>query len=201
MSVKTFHTYLTDAEATDGWPVFQAGPDAVRIKRVTHQVAGSSTPSLDFNLEKRDEDDPHTAGTDIWSADKTADATSSTETSFDAPDLAARQMLWFAASSVSGTVDAVHISGEYDLVPIEITVPAPADLYLYGIGATVLVEDVFHGVMCEIPGEVWIYQGGENPGALVGLVSQEFTAYRPRRTGRRTAGRADVRRRPPHGRW
>lgn len=201
MALQTFHTYLTAAEAADNWPILTIAVRTMRLLRITHRVVGSGTPSVTFNLEKRGETTPFTPGTDVWSADKTATAASATVTAFDAGDLASRESLFFVASAINGTVDEVHISGEYDLVPQVVSVDGAGIVVVRGKQAVVLIEDVFHGVIQDFPGLVAVSQCSDPLDAFAGTASGEYTSYKPSRPTRRTPGRRDVRATPPPGPW
>jgi len=112
-----FHNFFKDGANADKWPVFTVGPKGGTIIRLTHKLEGSSTPSTVGNFEKRDEDDPFTAGDDIQTSDITVNTSSSTITSFNNPDISGRQSVWFVATSVSGTVDSVMFQGEWEDPP------------------------------------------------------------------------------------
>lgn len=199
MSKHQFHTYFEAAVDTDAWPLFTTGPDGGEITRITHKVTGSSTPTVDFNLEKRDENDPFSAGADIWSSDKTANTTSTSETSFDAATLAARQSVWFTASAKSGTVDKVMISGEWQDPKITITVTTPGKLDYAGGIATIVIAAVTMDVQPSEAGKIDYVGTRVEP--LAGNLRRRFAAHAPMRRRPRLPRVVDVRNTPPVGLW
>lgn len=199
MTKHAFHTYFEDAKATDTWPLFTTGPGGGKLTRVTHKVAGSSTPTVNFNLEKRDEDDPFSAGVDVWSGDKTADTTSTSESSFDAGTIAARQSVFLAASAIGGTVDKVMISGEWQDPDIIVSPSAPAGLDYAGGTPTILIAEITIDVSPAEPGQM-DYRGTRVE-FVAGIVRRRYAAQAPskRRLGKKR--RTDVRPAPPAGPW
>jgi len=95
---------------TETVPLWQAPKDmAVTIVQVDVAVLGSSTPTLTFNIEARGHTTLNSAGTDIFSADKVADADGLEITTVDNPAVGARDhlVLTTAAAADSGTVDYI----------------------------------------------------------------------------------------------
>lgn len=86
-------------------------PDAATIKAVRHIV--SAATNVVFNIEIRAEATPFTAGTDIWSSDKTATTTSAEETTFTNQP-GAGKILVVAVTSVSGTPGKFLVQIEYE---------------------------------------------------------------------------------------
>lgn len=195
----TFHTYYEDAEAADEWPLFTTGPEGGEITRVTHKVTGSSTPTVDFNLEKRDEDDPFAVGSNIWSSDKTADTTSTSETSFDAPTIAARQSVFLLASAINGTVAKVMISGEWQDPKITIAATTPGQLDYAGGIATIVIAAVTVDVQPAQPGK--IDYATSRGAVLAGNVKRRYAAHAPRAGRIQRTRVVDVRATPPAGPW
>lgn len=102
--------YVEDSTGTDAFPL--AGvPDACTIVRVTHIT---DTGSCTFNLEKRSETTPFSAGTDVWSSDKTADTSFTAETSFNSAAIPADDMLYFVSSGTP-TADTLVLTVEYTI--------------------------------------------------------------------------------------
>jgi hypothetical protein len=87
-------------------------PDAATIKAVRHIV--SAATNVVFNIESRAEATPFTAGTDVWSADKTATTTSAEETTFNNQPGAAT-LLTVTVTSVSGTPGTLLVQIEYEV--------------------------------------------------------------------------------------
>ena len=87
-------------------------PDAATLKAVRHIVSAST--NVVFNIEIRAETTPFTAGTDVWSADKTATTTSTEETAFDNQPAAAT-ILVVTITSVSGTPTIFLVQIEYEV--------------------------------------------------------------------------------------
>lgn len=87
-------------------------PDAATLKAVRHIV--SAATNVVFNIEIRAETTPFTAGTDVWTADKTATTTSAEETTFNnQPDAA--KALTVTVTSVSGTPTVFLVQIEYEV--------------------------------------------------------------------------------------
>lgn len=199
MSTHSFLTYIEDAEASDSWPLFTTGPAGGKLARVTHKVTGSSTPTVDFNLEKRNEDDPFSAGTGVWSGDKTADTSSTVETSFDAGDISARQSVWYVASAKTGTVSKVMISGEWKDPDVLVTLTRPGKLDYRGSIPTILIADVTIDILPVEPGK--IDYAGPRAEYLAGGVKRRYASFAARARDTRVPGTRDVRNQPPAGQW
>jgi hypothetical protein len=96
--------------------VYQASKNgSITITEVQATVMGSSTPTLDFNLEERAYGSLGSAGTDVFSSDQTADADGITIDSFNNAGIAQDAHIVFTTgtSSESGTVDLITITVWY----------------------------------------------------------------------------------------
>lgn len=91
-------------------------PSASTLKFCRYQVTGTSTPTAVFTIEKHVEDDPFTTRNAAWTANKTAAATTASTTSFDGPNVLARETLWLYVDSVGGSPVTllVTLEGEID---------------------------------------------------------------------------------------
>lgn len=103
--------YVENPAASDVFPLLKV-PDACTLVRVTHQT---DTGTVDFNLEKRAEGTPATAGTDVWTTDKQAGSTMTGETSFNSAAIPADNWLIFSASAVASSPTKLWISIEYTI--------------------------------------------------------------------------------------
>ncbi len=110
------HMFYLSEPATDDAYVMFSVPVASTIKQVKHRCYGSSTPTVDFNIEERGMSDPEAAGTNIWSTDKESDTTLATESSFNNDSLDADDVCVVTVSATSGTVTSlwVQVTVEYD---------------------------------------------------------------------------------------
>ena len=103
--------YVENPTASDVFPLLKV-PDACTLVRVTHQT---DTGTVNFNLEKRAEGTPATAGTDVWTTDKQAGSTMTAETIFNSAAIPADNWLVFAASAVATSPTKLWISIEYTI--------------------------------------------------------------------------------------
>jgi len=87
-------------------------PEGVTLKSVRHQVQAAT--NVVFNIESRAEAAPFTAGTDVWTVDKTATTTSAEVTAFDNQP-GANTLLTVTVTSVSGTPVSLLIQIEYEV--------------------------------------------------------------------------------------
>lgn len=90
-----------------------ATPKAITLTYCSFIVKAAT--NVVFNIEKRDEDDPFSAGTEILDSDKTATVTHGTHTitAPDVVDVAARQSLWVTIQSITGDPQEMVLYVEY----------------------------------------------------------------------------------------
>jgi hypothetical protein len=88
---------------------------AVTVTSVTAELLGTSTPSLDFNIEERAGGTLNSAGTDMFSSDQTADADGISITSFSNAGIAkdAHLVVTTGASASSGDIEYLVLTIEY----------------------------------------------------------------------------------------
>lgn len=89
-------------------PIWQAPRDmAVTIVEVRAAAMGSSTPTLDYNIQERAEGSINSEGTNIYTSTVTADGDGDNQTSFDNAAIAAGAYLIFSTTGTAqgGTVD------------------------------------------------------------------------------------------------
>ena len=94
-------------------PIWQAPKDAgVTIEQVNASVLGASTPTLDFNLEKRAYNTIGSVGTDLFATEQTAPATGIEITSFAVDTLSAKDYVMLATntSAESGVVTLITVT-------------------------------------------------------------------------------------------
>jgi len=101
--------FIEEPEALDEYPLTSVA-SATTIQRVTYVT---DTGTVDFNLEKRAEATPMSAGTNIWSADETASSTSEASTTFNSSAIAEDEWLVFATSATTGVPTKLWINVEY----------------------------------------------------------------------------------------
>ena len=87
-------------------------PNAATLKVVRYIV--ESATNVVFNIEIRGENTPFTAGTDVWTADKTATTGSAESITFDNQPGAAT-LLTVTVTSVSGTPGKFIVQIEYEV--------------------------------------------------------------------------------------
>jgi len=103
--------YIEDPTAADVFPLLSVA-DNCTLVRVTHKT---DTGTVDFNLEKRAEGTPATAGTNVWTVDKQASSTSTAETTFDSAAIPADNWLVYAASAAASSPTKLWITIEYTI--------------------------------------------------------------------------------------
>lgn len=103
--------YLENPSAGQAFPL-RMQPVAGTMISVRH-ITDSGTAT--FNIEKRAPATPFTAGTDIWSSDKTADTSSTEETSFDSGSISEDQTLWCAVSGVTSSPGTLFLTVKVDV--------------------------------------------------------------------------------------
>ena len=94
----SFIWYIESPAITDDFPARYIH-DAATITSVVY-VTGAGT--TDFNIEKRTKLAPDVAGTNIWTADKTANTTGAESTTFDSASVPAQTWLTMDISAVTG---------------------------------------------------------------------------------------------------
>lgn len=103
--------YIEAPTATDEFPL-GAIPDAATIRRV---VAATDAGTVTFNIEKRSQTTPYTAGTDIFSSDQVGGNGGSVlnTTTFNSPQVAAGNWLHYSASAVASNPTKLWVWVEY----------------------------------------------------------------------------------------
>ncbi len=110
--------YLENAAVGDAFPI-QCVPLLSTITRVHYRTSAAGN-DVTFNIEKRPENAPFSAGTDLYSADVVADENSDVDTSgdFNSATIPARSTLWITVSAI----ESAPIEDEQLSVTVEWTV-------------------------------------------------------------------------------
>ncbi len=105
--------YIESPQATDEIPMGPV-PDAATMVRV---VAATDAGTVTFNIEKRAQTTPYTAGTNIFSSDQVAGTGGSVlnTTTFNSGQIAAASWLHFSASAIASSPTKLWVWAEYTI--------------------------------------------------------------------------------------
>lgn len=108
---KTISSHVTAGWDNSAIPIAEAPPYAVTLQSIRATTLGSSSPALTYNIEERAYGSMASAGTDIYSADQSADSNGEIETVFSNAGIAADAHLVFTTATTveTGQVDYIQL--------------------------------------------------------------------------------------------